>query len=202
MISGSLTRQRAISSRRRSPPESVAAFDLTNVLDVELLQQLLTSLPTSPTAYAQQFQHAEDVLLDGQFLENTGFLRQIPHAPSRPTVHGPGGDVESREEDGAGIGFQHPADHAETSRLAGAVGSQQSDDLTLPHVQIHAIDHSSAAERFYQTFGFQDVSLCRSSMTCARAHACAVVQISNQWISRIRFTLGRYGMGRYQGCGQ
>ena len=43
MISGSLTRQRAISSRRRSPPESVPALLLRMLGDAELLEQLVAA---------------------------------------------------------------------------------------------------------------------------------------------------------------
>ena len=90
MILGLETRPRAISSRRRSPPESDMAIDFAEPGDVELFEQFVAAGVARLAVDAQQFHHAQQVLFDGQLAEDARFLGQIAHAAvAGAAIHGP-----------------------------------------------------------------------------------------------------------------
>ena len=86
MISfGSVIRLRAISSRRRSPPETRLALVLRIVRQAELVEQLV--LPLLALAAVQVGAGLEDrhqVVFDRELLEDAGILRQVAHARPGP----------------------------------------------------------------------------------------------------------------------
>ena len=156
MILGLETRQRAISSRRRSPPESDRASDLPQPGDVELFEQFLAAAVAGLAVEAQQLHHAQQVLLHGELAEDAGFLGQIAHAAlAGPAIHGPVGDVHAVEPHLAGVGHDHAAGHAEAGGLAGPVGAQQADDLAALDAEVDAVDHPPRAVDLHQSFGFE-----------------------------------------------
>jgi len=90
MILGLETRQRAISSRRRSPPESEIASERRSFDDVELFQEFLAAAAAGLVVEAQKFHHAQQVFLHGELAKDAGFLGEIAHAPlARTAVHRP-----------------------------------------------------------------------------------------------------------------
>ena len=94
-----------------------------------------------------------DVILYGHLAEDAGFLRQVAYTQLRPLVHRVVGDIFIVEEYLACIGGDKPRGHIESGCLAGTVGSQQSDNLTLLQSDAHVIDHRALAIFFYQMFG-------------------------------------------------
>ena len=138
---GSQTRQRAISSRRFSPPEQRAALLCRTSRQAELLDDLFgpvpalgpRQLPAEAAAQRQHFEDGQDVLLDGQLAEDRLFLRQIAHAEAGPAVHRQAGHVLAVEDDLAVVGRDLAGGHAEAGGLAGPVGPEQADDLAGVH---------------------------------------------------------------------
>ena len=70
---------------------------LAQLDDVELFQQLLAAPVSRFAVETQQFHDAKQVLFDGEFAEDAGFLGEIAHAAlAGAAVHGPVGDVRRR----------------------------------------------------------------------------------------------------------
>ncbi len=156
MILGLETSARAISSRRRSPPESERATDFRSRLMSKLVQQLVAAGLAGLAVHAQQLHHAQQVLLHGELAEDARLLGQVAHAAfAGAAIHGPAGDVHVVEDDAAGVGLDHAAGHAEAGRLAGAVGPQQADDLALIDAEIDAVDDAPRAVVFHQSLDFK-----------------------------------------------
>src|SRR3546814_14431007 len=73
-------------------------------------------------------------------------MRQVAYAEPRPPVHGKRGDVLTVEQDPAVIGRDQTGDDIEAGRLAGAVRSEQADDLATVQRQRHAPEHRPLLE--------------------------------------------------------
>lgn len=88
-----------------------------------------------------QLQHGADILRDSQTAKNRCLLRQITQPHDCAPIEGKMGDVRAVKHHPAGIGF-HQAEHAvEGCRLARAIGSEQSDDLSLPYLETDPAQH-------------------------------------------------------------
>src|SRR5690606_18332828 len=77
-----------------------------------------------------------DGLADGEVVEETAGLEHGAHAP------GSHGGLRGRAQDGEGAGGRgrETQDHVEERGLAGAVGTQEGDDLTAWDLEVHAGD--------------------------------------------------------------
>ena len=64
----------------------------------------------------------------------------------------------SGKNDAAAVWPNESDDHVKAGRLAGAVRSEQSDDLAGARVDVHAIHHRAAAVNFHQLVGAQNSS--------------------------------------------
>ncbi len=119
---GCVASARAISTRRRSPPDSAMRRARAQMADRELRQERVEhrSRARSGSGSATSSTGA-DVLLDRETAEDRGFLRQIADAEPRAAVHRQIGDVVAVEFDGAGIGRYQAGDDVEAGGLAGAV---------------------------------------------------------------------------------
>ena len=94
MKRGSSTSARVISTRRRSPPESVAPLLLAPCPQVELAEQRRArALALACGAARQRLQDRQDVLRHGQLAEDRGLLRQVGDPEPRPLVHRQIGDL-------------------------------------------------------------------------------------------------------------
>ena len=121
MILGVETRARAISRRRRSPPEREVAIDLRRCVILNCSRSCAPRL-AGLTVDVEHLHHAQQVLLHGELAEDARLLGQVAHpAVAGAAVHRPAGDVDAVEEDLAGVGLDHAAGHAETGGLAGPV---------------------------------------------------------------------------------
>ena len=94
---GRLTSARVISTRRRSPPESVYAFDRASGVEAELRRAARRSRARRVAAVdRQRLEDRQDVLLDRQAAEDRRLLRQVADALARAHVHRIVGDVLRR----------------------------------------------------------------------------------------------------------
>ena len=59
----------------------------------------------------------------------------------------------------SGIGDHQPRRHIERGGLSGTVGSQQSYNLSLTHVDAHAVGHRTLAVNLHQAFRTQHHAL-------------------------------------------
>src|ERR1022692_4941295 len=107
---GSITSERAISTRLRSPPESMYPWQLglekvrrsqgymlaagkhvslaaPHLFQAKLLDQAVQSLVALAIPQRQRLQDGHQVFLDRQLAEHTGFLRKIADAAPRPLIH-------------------------------------------------------------------------------------------------------------------
>ena len=75
---------------------------LAQPLDVELVQQFVAAGLAGLAVHAQEFHHAQQVLLDRELAEDARFLGQVAHAAfAGAAIHGPAGDVDAVENDPA-----------------------------------------------------------------------------------------------------
>ena len=150
------TSARAISSRRRSPPESDRRDRFPQALDVELIEQLVAAVVPRLAVHSQELHHAQEVLLHRELAEDARLLGQIAHAAlAGAAIHGPARDVEIVEDDLALVGLDHAAGHAEAGGLAGAVGPQEAHDLALIDAEIDAVDDAPRPVVLHQSLDFK-----------------------------------------------
>jgi hypothetical protein len=98
-------------------------------------------------------QHAQNVLFDTEFTKNGSFLRQIADAVLRPLVHGKFGDVGAIQKNLSPVGFYQAYDHVKGGRFSGAIGTQQTDDLSLIDFQRNPFYHLPATVGLHDIFG-------------------------------------------------
>jgi hypothetical protein len=127
---GRVASARAISRRRRSPPDS--------------------AIP-APAVALDHFQHGADVLLDIEAAKDGGFLRQIADAEAGALVHRQRGDVVAVEFDAAFIGLDQAGHHIKHRGLAGAVGAEQAHGFAAADRQADALDHLAADKALLDT---------------------------------------------------
>ena len=131
MSFGSVISERAISSRRRSPPETRLALVLRMRRQAELVEQLVLPIPALPAAHRAGLEDGHQVVFDRELLEDARILREVAHARLGTLVHGQARDVPAVEDDLAAVGVDQADRHAEAGGLARPVGAEQADDLAL-----------------------------------------------------------------------
>ena len=148
----------AFAPRKRHGPRFAQAGD------VELFEQFVAAALPRFAIHAQHFHHAEQIVLDRQFAKHARLLGQIAHAAvARPAIHRPARHVDVVENDLAGVGLDHAAGHAKAGGLAGAVGAEQSDDLSAIDLEIDAVDDAPPSVEFDQSVDFEHRHVSRSS---------------------------------------
>ena len=79
---------RAISTRRRSPPDRLTPFWPAMCADLQVVEQgLQLELAPVVVEVRAQFEDREDVVADAQAPEHRGFLRQVTDAEACARVH-------------------------------------------------------------------------------------------------------------------
>ena len=124
---------RAISHRRRSPPDKA--------IDGVLRKRAMSNSSSSEfqrrlarvAIRLVDLEHGANVVLDVEAAKDRRLLRQIADAEARALIHRQTGDVVAVEFDLALVGLHQPGDHVEDGRLAGAVRAEQADRLAAPH---------------------------------------------------------------------
>src|SRR5690606_6460647 len=88
-------------------------------------------------------------------------------------MRGPGEDALAIHQNVAATRLIEPAEAVEERCLAGAVGSDEAEDLPLPHVERHAVQRDDAAEYHADVAdGEQRACALRHRGPTHRAHAC------------------------------
>ena len=101
------------------------------------------------------FEDGEEVLLDGEALEDAGFLGEVAHAAAGAFVHGQFSDVEAVELNLAAIGDDHAHDHAEGGGFAGPVAAEESDDFAVLDGEGDVVNDGPWTVAFDQVGGFE-----------------------------------------------
>jgi hypothetical protein len=117
-----------ISTRRRSPPDSVRRR-FREGCQSQLGQEFCAPGSASARVERQRLQDGHDVVFDAEPAKDGGFLRQIPNPLAGAHVHGVIGDIRAVEQDAARVGRRQADDHRERRRFASAVGAEQPDDF-------------------------------------------------------------------------
>ena len=86
---GLLARQRAISKRRRSPPEKSGGHLPALRVESELPEQPVDFALSLLAADIQILEDRGDILLDGKLAKDAVVLGKVAHAGAGPLVHGP-----------------------------------------------------------------------------------------------------------------
>ena len=94
-----------------------------------------------------------DVLFHGEIVVERELLRHV--ADVLADLFGILGDVEAGHGAPAGGGRQQPAEHADDGGFAGAVGTQETEDLALVHLEGDVIDGHEIAEGLDQVADFE-----------------------------------------------
>ena len=92
-----------------------------------------------------------DVLLDGEVLVEREPLAHV--ADVGLDQLGLRADVEAGHGAPAAAGGENAAEHADGGRFAGPVGSQETEDFALGHLEADVIDGHETAEPLFQVFG-------------------------------------------------
>ena len=107
---------------------------------------------------ADRFDHLEhgaDVVLHRKAAKDRGLLGQIADAHAGAAVHRQVGEIVAIEGDGPVVGRDQTGNQVEACRLAGAVGSEESDRFTAPHGQADAAQDGTLAVLLAEVLGNQ-----------------------------------------------
>src|SRR5712691_1188429 len=97
-----------------------------------------------------------DVLGHRQRAEGGGDLERAPDAEAPDIARRHAGDAAAGEDDVAAVGHELAVDHVEASRLAGAVGADQRQELAVADLEADAVDRAHAAERLFEVADGED----------------------------------------------
>ena len=124
------------------PPERLAARSSRREASVGNAVSASSIMSASRSPRRRPCQAAtRQVVLDAQVGEDPLAAGDLGDAEAGDLVGRQVGDVASVEDDGAVIGLDHPADGPEQRRLAGAVGADEGDDLSLADLDGHVGQH-------------------------------------------------------------
>src|SRR5690606_17691400 len=85
--------------------------------------------------------------------EHRRLLRQVPDAEARALVHGQARHVAAVQHDPPAIDGHQTDDHVEAGRLAGAVGTEEADDLAAAHLERYAVHDEAPVVLLAQVLG-------------------------------------------------
>src|ERR1700719_1006902 len=92
------------------------------------------------------------ILGDGHRAKGGGNLKRAGDAAAANFTRRQAGDIAAVEPDGAAIGRQLTVDGVEARRFAGAVGTDQRQELTVADRKAHVVDRANGAEALAQMF--------------------------------------------------
>ena len=118
---------------------------------IEFVEEVLQAHFLVGIAEGASFENGADVLFNGEFAEDRGFLRQIADAQAGAQVHGQVGDDTAVELHRSAVRFDNAHHHVEGGGLAGPVGTEQTDDFARLDVDGNAIDHRPFVVFLHQT---------------------------------------------------
>src|SRR6186997_2302172 len=109
------------------------AVALPHLLEAELLDQPVDAPLLLGVGEVDGLEDRAQVVLGRELAEDRGLLRQVADAALRALVHRQLGDLLAAERDGPAVRRRKAHHHVERRRLAGAVRSEQADDLAGSH---------------------------------------------------------------------
>ncbi len=177
MKRGCVASARAISTRRRSPPDSAGAGEsrsfsmlrsrssCSSRRSISALRSARPSAPSCSSSTARMFS------CDRQLAKDRRFLRQVRQAQPRALVDRLALHRLAVDADLAGVGAHQADHHVEGRGLAGAVGPEQPDHFAGADRQVHVLDHLARA---VASFAGRSTSRRLASACAAPAGASAV----------------------------
>ncbi len=126
-----------------------AAIDET--LHVEAGDQIRGARPKLPAADSLERTEVVDVLARGQIAVQPGRMRQ--HAEMRARARGLAANVDAVDTYAAAVGGEHPINHAQGGRFAGAVRSQKPGDFPVARGEGDLAHGLDGAESLAQSLG-------------------------------------------------
>ena len=129
------------------------ALAFPNMLQTKLVQksfQLIASLRLFHSRL--ELHDGIDVVFHAHLPKHRGFLRQIADAFLGSLIHRQVGNVLIFKENLARIGFDKAHHHIKSGRFARAVGTKQTHNLPLLHLNVNIIDHGALAVFLHQMF--------------------------------------------------
>src|SRR5439155_12452530 len=113
----------------------------------------------------------QDILLDRHAAKDRRLLGEIADPGASAAIHRIIGQVPAVEVDPARVGPDQPSDQIESCRLAGSVGPEQPDDLTLGDFHRDILHHHAAFEGLAQSHGGKETGVpAAPGKSVARAH--------------------------------
>ena len=161
MKRGCVASARAISTRRRSPPDRASAGDLRRCSTRRSCSSALRRSSTSgrrqrlARRVGLQFEHGTHVVLDVELAKDRGLLRQVAQAQPGAPVDRHVGHRAAVDRDVAGTGTHQADQDVERGGLAGAIGAEQADHLAFADRQRDVLDDHAAAVGLLQVPRFQ-----------------------------------------------
>lgn len=126
------------------------------VRESELFEEFVAAFFAGSAGERERFEDGEEILLDGESLEDAGLLGEVAHSQTCSSVHGESGDIASVEDDFASVGVDHAHDHAEGCGFSGAVASEEADDLGLVDIEGDTLHDGAVGEGLDQVGGFEE----------------------------------------------
>ena len=145
MKRGDSVRARAISRRRRSPPESVSATECARCESLKRSRRPCGRLLALGAVAGKRLEDREEVLDGRHAAEDRRLLRQVAEAAARPPEHRERRDVLAVEQDRARVGRHEPDRHGERRRLSRAVRPEEADDLAALYADADVVHDRPAA---------------------------------------------------------
>gem|GEM_PF-2497258 len=128
-------RAAAFASRQR------VAHAVADVGDVQVFEHLLGFFLPLGFGERGEFEHAKDVLFDGELAEYRRLLRQVADSFPGALVHRQVGDLLLVEPHLARVRLHQADNHVKRGRLARAVRAEQADDFALFDLDGRAFNH-------------------------------------------------------------
>ena len=113
--------------------------------NLEFLEKLFQAHLALAALHVLRLEDGHDVILDRELAEDGRFLREVAHAQAGALVHRLVGHLDIVEENVPRIRAHHADNHVERRRLAGAVRTEQPDNLALGHADGHVAHNLATA---------------------------------------------------------
>src|SRR5579885_355737 len=126
-------------------PRKHARGRLGQARDPQFVEQRLQATLAFLLGQGQRLEHRQQILLDGQLAEDRRLLRQVADPAPRPLIKRQAGDLVAAQKYPALVRTQQTDQHVESGRLAGAVWSEQPDDLAGTDMRLDVVHDRAAA---------------------------------------------------------
>ena len=126
------------------------------MVDAKPREKLFAAVLAGFLGRASGLEDGKDVFLYGELAEDRLLLGKVTHAMARTLIHGHLSDILIAEKDLTAIRTHQPDDHVESGGLAGAVGSEKTDNLAFFDIDIHPIHNGAPIIDFHEALGVEE----------------------------------------------